>query len=250
MPDLHRELAALTAEWPPTPDIAGAVEARLRAPAPAPRRRAWRPALAYGVALVLVVFVAVMAASPDARSSVLEWLGLKSVRLERREPTARPRSPGELGSRLGLGTPATLAAARSRRPFVSLPRAPGLGAPDAVYVGRTGVALVYGRRPGYVRAPHTGAALLVQELPAQVTPFIDKTLGGGTRVRRLRIAGDPAYFITGSHGFAYGGRGEASFEKPRLAGTTLLLERRDGLLLRIEGELSQAAAVRIARSIP
>ena len=170
----------------------------------------------------------------------LEERAARAPRADRATPLARqaglaarprgPRDPGE-------------------RPFLSLPRAPGLGAPDAVYVGRTGVALVYGRRPGYVRAPHTGAALLVQELPAQVTPFIDKTLGDGARVRRLRIAGDPAYFITGSHGFAYGGRGETRFEEPRLAGTTLLLERRDGLLVRIEGELSQAAAVRIARSI-
>ncbi len=40
------------------------------------------------------------------------------------------------------------------------------------------------------------------------------------------------------------------FEPPRLAGNTLLVDRAaDGVLLRIEGELSREAAVRIAQSV-
>jgi hypothetical protein len=180
---------------------------------------------------------------------VLEWLGLKSVKVERREPTAPPRPPGKLGSRLGLGTPATLTDAQAQRPFARPPSAPGLGRPDAVYLGRTSVAFVYGRRPSYARLPETGAALLVQELPARVRPFIEKTLGSGARLQRLRIGGDPAYFITGTHGFAYGEGGAVAFEDARLAGNTLLVERRDGMLLRVEGRLSLDRAVRIAESV-
>jgi hypothetical protein len=254
MRDLHEELSALSVEWPATPDLAGAVGARLagrRAAPPAARgRRAWRPVLAYGLAALAAAFALTMAASPDARSAVLEWLGLKSVRIERREPTAPATRPGTLGSGLGLGRPATLAQARRDAPYLRLPQAAGLGRPDAAYVGRDGVALVYGRRPGYVRAPATGAALLVQELPARVGQFIQKSLGSGARLERLRVDGDPAYFIAGAHGFAFTRGTAVTFEDQRIAGNTLLVERADGLLIRVEGALTRDRAVAIARSLP
>ena len=90
----------------------------------------------------------------------------------------------------------------------------------------------------------------MQELPARVQPFIEKTLGQGTRLERLRVEGDPAFFITGAHGFAYEGEGGVRFEDQRLAGNTLLVERADGLLLRIEGDLTRDRAVAIARYTP
>jgi hypothetical protein len=248
MRDLHEELNALSVEWPATPDLAAAVAARLERPAPA--RRAWRPALAYGLAALAAAFAITMAASPDARSAVLEWLGLKSVKIERREPTAPPPQPGTLGSGLGLGTPVTLEEARRRSPFLSLPTAEGLGQPDAIHLGGQSVSLVYGERPGFARSTTTGAAVLVQEFPARVGPFIEKTLGAGTRLDRLRVDGDPAYFITGAHGFAYEGEDDVRFEQQRLAGNTLLVERPDGLLIRVEGDLERDRAVAIAESIP
>jgi hypothetical protein len=150
MTDLHAELRALRLEWPETPDVADVVAARLAEPARQPRRArpSWRPVLAYGLAAIAVAFAITMAASPDARSAVLEFLGLKSVEVERREPTAPPPQPGELGSGLGLGTPVSLAEARERLPFVRLPAADGLGRPDAIYLGGENVSLVYGERPG------------------------------------------------------------------------------------------------------
>jgi hypothetical protein len=248
MRDLHEELTALSVDWPATPDLAARVTARLERPAPA--RRAWRPALAYGLAALAAAFALTMAASPDARSAVLEWLGLKSVRIEPREPTAPPPQPGTLGSGLGLGTPVTPAEARREAPFLSLPAAEGLGRPDAFYVGAQDVSLVYGERPGFARSTTTGAALLVQEFRARVGPFIEKTLGEGSGLERLRVDGDPAYFITGAHGFAYDAEGEVRFEDQRLAGNTLLVERADGLLIRVEGDIARDRAVAIARSIP
>jgi hypothetical protein len=253
MADLHAELSALRIEWPETPDLTEAVLARVAESAHPPRRRGrpgWRPVLAYAVAAIAVAFAITMAASPDARSAVLEWLGLKSVEVERREPTAPPPRPGTLGSGLGLGTPATLAEARARSPFLRLPTADGLGQPDAIYLGGENVSLVYGERPGYARADATGAALLVQEFRARVTPFIMKSVGEGARLERLQVDGAPAYFIAGSHGFAYEQDGSADFEQQRLAGNTLLVERTDGLLLRIEGDIERDRAVAIARSVP
>ncbi|HTE58843.1 MAG TPA: hypothetical protein VK631_00740, partial [Solirubrobacteraceae bacterium] len=81
MADLQKELTALAVEWPATPELADGVLTRLESPARAPRRRrlAWRPALAYGLAALAAAFALTMVASPDARSAVLEWLGLKSV---------------------------------------------------------------------------------------------------------------------------------------------------------------------------
>ena len=250
MRDLHEELTALSVEWPATPDLAAAVAARLEAPAPARPRFAWRPALAYAVAAVAAAFALTMAVSPDARSAVLEWLGLKSVKIERREPTAPPPRPDKLGAGLGLGTPVSLEEARRRSPFLRIPAADGLGRPDAIYLGGRSVSLVYGERAGYARATTTGAAVLVQEFRARVEPFIEKTLGAGTRLERLTVGGDPAFFITGAHGFAYEHEQQVEFEDQRLAGNTLLVERADGLLIRVEGDLARDRAVAIARSIP
>jgi hypothetical protein len=251
MTDPHAELSALRVEWPETPDLTEAVLAGIAQPArPRHRRPGWRPVLAYAVAAIAVAFAITMAASPDARSAVLEWLGLKSVEVERREPTAPPPRPGELGSGLGLGTPVSLAEARERLPFLSLPTAEGLGRPDAVYLGGENVSLVYGDRPGYARADTTGAALLVQEFRARVTPFIMKSVGEGARLERLRVDGAPAYFITGSHGFAYQQGASTDFEQQRLAGNTLLVERADGMLIRVEGDISRDRAVAVAQSVP
>jgi hypothetical protein len=230
MADLHAELTALAVEWPDTPDLVDGVLARLDAPAPRRRRRVgWRPALAYGLAALVAAFAVTMAASPDARSAVLEWLGLKSVKIERREP--RPVDSG-----LRLGTPVTLEQARRRAPFLSLPAA--LGEPNAVHAGRASVALVY------------DGPILVQEFPARVEPFIEKTIGMGARLERLRVDGAPAYFITGAHGFAYQRDGGGAFEDQRLAGNTLLVERPDGLLIRVEGAIGRDRAVAIAQSVP
>jgi hypothetical protein len=237
---LETELRELSAEWPPTPDVAAAVAERL-ASAPAPRRRArllpaW-PAWQLGAAAVAVA-IALVLAVPPARSAVLDWLGFGSVRIERAEP-----APAPPGAELALGRPVGLERARALAEFpLTVP--PALGAPDAVYVADapgagTRVDFIYDRRPSRV---------LVTQFRAVTTPLIEKTVGAATRVERLRVGGDPAYFLSGAeHGFAYLGT-DAAFEPQRLAGNTLLVDRSDGVLLRIEGDLTRAEAVRIAAS--
>ena len=123
--ELHDELLALRADWPATPDL---VEAVLASAEPAPRRRPrWKPALA-----ALLAALAVVAAVEPARSAVLEWLGLKSVDVERREPRpvpgatlsparrCRPRTPASGSARwrsrpARSASPADLRARRRRR---------------------------------------------------------------------------------------------------------------------------------------
>jgi hypothetical protein len=241
---LEHELRELQVEWPATPDIAGSL---VLAPAPAPRR--WtlaRPAWQIAVAVVALI-VAVAMAVPPTRAAVLDFLGLSStVRIERREPVV-----SKFGSGLQLGEPVSLETARRQAGFpVRVPAA--VGRPDAVYVGEnpSRVDLVYRARPGLRRASTTGAGLLVTELLATATPAIEKTIGSATHFERLMVGGDQAYFFSGrEHGFAYLPQsGAMSFESQRLAGNTLLVERSDGLLLRVEGRLTRDEAVRIASS--
>jgi hypothetical protein len=258
---LAAELAALEVAWPPTPDIAGAVLARLEeepAPAPAPRRRRrlrLAPALAWTAAALLAALGITMAASPSARSAILEWLGLKSVKIERKAPTATPQPRrGQLGEDLLLGQAVSLSEARGRAEFrIRVPEA--LPSPDAVYYdpppppgGR--VSFVYRPQPGLTRSPQTGTGLLVSEWRATVTPVVEKA-AGNAKLERFEIDGDRAFFISGpSHGVAWQDEnGEFGFEEQRLAGNTLLVERADGLLLRVEGDITRDAAVRIARSL-
>jgi hypothetical protein len=243
--ELELELRELTVEWPATPDIAGAVSDRLATAPVAPRRRWWlgRPGWQLAIAATALI-VAVVMAVPPARSAVLDLLGFGSVRIVREEPR-----PSRFAQALQLGDPVTLEQARRRFP-VLVPSA--LGEPDAVYFSEhpVRVDLVYRERPGLPSASTTGAGLLVTELHAVAEPLIEKTVGSAARVERLTVGGDPAFFISGAeHGFAYlpeGGTG--GFEPGRLAGNTLLVERSDGVLLRIEGELDRDEAVRIAES--
>ena len=228
MAELHDELLALRADWPETPDL---VEAVLAAPEPAtPRRRPWRrwkPALA-----ALLAAVAVVMAVEPARSTVLEWLGLKSVEIERREPAPVP------GASLQLG--AAVTAEQAREEFGDLAAPPAaLGEPGGIYAHDGGVAFVYAEPD-----------LLVQRFPGRVGEFIQKTVGGAASLERLRVGGDPAYWIEGAHGFAYRQRGSVDYEDQRIAGNTLLVERPSGELIRIEGDVARDRAIAIADSIP
>ena len=155
-------------------------------------------------------------AVPPARAAVLDLLGLRSVRIERREPRAVA-----FGSGLALGDPVTLEQARRRFP-VGVPRRSA--APDAVYLDEhpasgTRVDMVYRARPGLPRANSTGAGLLVTELRATVTPVIQKTIGSASKFERLTVGGDPAYFISGAeHGFAYVPTANAAAQSSRTSG--------------------------------
>jgi hypothetical protein len=245
--ELELELRELRIDWPETPDIAGAVQGRLAA-APV-RRRSWlyRPAWQLAVAAVALV-IAVVMAIPPARAAVLDWLGFGSVRITQEEPR-----PSQFGQALVLGDPVTLERARRALPVV-IPDA--LGKPDAVYlydqpVMGPRVDLMYRGQEGIPVSSNTGVGLLITEFRAVTTPVIEKSAGGGATVERLEVGGDPAYFISGApHGFAYvNPEGDANFEEQRLAGNTLLVERSDGILVRIEADISRERAVEIAESL-
>jgi hypothetical protein len=266
--DLEAALVDLAAvlEFPPTPDLAGAVAARLdEAPAPAParaRRRwsigwsGWRRLAVAGLAAVLLA-AAVLVASPGTREAVARRLGLRGVKVELGgppPPTVTTR-PGERLD-LGLGQRVTLAEARRRVDFpVLVPSAAGFRQPAAVFVNQAvpaggRVDLVYRARPGLPASPFTDVGLLVTEFRGQPTPdFIKKAAILG-QVEEVTVGGEPGYWFSGEpHFFTYqDARGSFREEQTRLAGNTLIWQRGD-LTLRLEGQVSKQEALAVAESM-
>ena len=234
MPDRPRDRAGLEAAlrelsaWPPTPDIAAAVRPRLT-----PRRRRRRRARAWLLGAVTSAVFATAAIEP-ARSAVLEFLGLKSVRIERQATDPAPRP---FGADLDLGRPTSLEDAEKRAGLVITPPS-ALGDPQSVWLREAPavVSLVY-RRP----------TTLVQALDARLdAPIIEKAAGPNVNVEPV----SGGYFLSGApHGVRYIGRdGRPVVEQQRLAGNTLIVER-DGVLLRIEGRLTRDRALEVANSM-
>jgi hypothetical protein len=171
------------------------------------------------------------------------------VRITREEPR-----PSRFAQALAVGDPVTLERARDAFPLL-VPEA--VGRPDAVYLYEhpmmgPRVDMVYRARPGLPASSNTGAGMLITEFQARAEPFIEKSVGTGAKVERLTVDGDPAFFLSGApHGFAYTvpGTDNTDFEEQRLAGNTLLVDRSDGVLLRIEADISRDRAVEIAESM-
>jgi hypothetical protein len=212
-------------ELPAERDLTPAVRARLEAPPPPRRRRALVLALALVVLALAVAFVV-----PPARSTILHWLGIGNARVEfvDRLPDVHPRRKVDLGPRVSLDE------ARRRVPFHVLTSSL-LGSPPEVHVRGDQVAFVYGRKLVLMQTEGT---------------FFTKQVGPSTHVQQFRLDGREAVWITGApHFFGYIGPGrEVRPINLYLAGNTLIWQR-GGLTLRLEGKLTRAQALRVARSL-
>jgi hypothetical protein len=247
--DTLRDLAG-ELEHPPTPDIAAAVRRRL---AEHPPRRPLRTRrLVVALVLVLALPAGAVAAVAPVRDALRDVLGIGAVTVER-SPRALPAlaPPG----RLQLGTRVAAGAPRDVRFTVVQPRLRELGDPDEVYVRRSppGGALSFVYRAGSPagRSALTRRGLLLTQFRGTGSDrFAGKLLGPGTRIERLTVGGGRGIWITGRpHGFGFvDARGRNWVEGLRLAGDTLLWQR-GPLTLRLEGALSKAAALRVARSV-
>jgi hypothetical protein len=241
---LEQELTALGTEiFPKTPDLSTAVLAQLDV---APAARRWhgrRVRIAVAIALVLVVAVGAVLAVPDARSTVLRWFGIGGVTVQvvDRLP-AIPAVP--LDSAAQIGEHVSLDEAQQQMPFhiLRLPSDAAAG-PESVYLGHFGVdevTLLYGdtRRP----------RLLLTEAPGFVNvQFAGKLAAKGTRIEEIVVGGRKAIWIEGApHAFFFiapnGGTVTGSL---RLARNTLIWQR-DGAVLRLEGQITRAQALRLA----
>ena len=220
-------------EFPPTPDLASGVRRRL-----GERRRTWwqRPVV---IALaILGVAIGAVLAVPPARTAVLDWLGIRGARITRVEKLP----PAPAVGNLDLGRPITLTEARRRAPWLLVPSAEGVGAPDLVarsaQVPGGKITLLWGTR----RDVH----LLLTEFRGEA--FVEKLVEPGAKVELLQVDGSRGAWVGGSHVLVYRDRnGLVREDTSRLAGKTLLWQRGE-VTLRLEGDFSKQEALRIARS--
>jgi hypothetical protein len=239
-------------EWPATPDLAPAVSRGL---APHPRWFESRWALA---AAVVIIAVGVLLANPPSRDAIAHWINVRThFQQVPHLATPTPLPSGPIGKRLGLGDPTTLPAARTAVSWQVL--VPGsLGAPDEVYVeapplGPVGddVALVYRSPQGIPDSNLTGVAVLVTEVQGKISSnSFGKTLGPGTTLEAVTVAGHPGYWISGAPNvfFLIDAAGNVRYETLRLATNTLLIDE-GGTIVRIEGDLTKTQALQIAASL-
>jgi hypothetical protein len=221
--DLGREL-----EWPETPRFDLGFDRR-------PARRPWVRPLALGLAVALAVLGAVLALSPGARSALLELFRLEGATVELVEtlPEVEPQ-------RFDFGERVTRAEAERRVGF-ELVDLEGQE-PDAVFVlGDRLASLVYG--------PVETPRLVLSQLRGSVWEgFLKKVGSSGTRVEEVQVNGGRGLFVSGDEHFVMfrDENGLIDDEETFLAGNVLLWNRGD-LLLRLEGDLTRAQALRIAR---
>lgn len=230
MNELERRLQELGGEiaYPATPRFELAVDRR---PAFSSRLRP----LALAFAILVVALAGVLALSPGARSAFLEIFHIRGATVERVETL-----PDVRAQRLDFGERVSRETAERRAGFELLDVG---GEPDAIFIRPDGLAsVVYGD-------PERPRLVLSQARGAIYDGFIKKTGGSGTIVREVTVGGERGLYVSGPEHFVMflDENGLISDERTYLAGTVLLWNRGE-LLLRLEGDLTQAEAVELAES--
>ena len=252
MPELERELRdlgpALALPEPPAGLAARVRDAIAAGPEPAARRRRLSGRRALVVALAVLALAALGAlAVPHARTALLEWLWLRGASVERVD--TRPVAP-TVPDDYGLGDLVTLAEARELAPFELVePRLPDLPAPDEL---RFDPVTARGQVAFFWRDDAGAPLLLLTEFRAPLgLEFVEKLAGPETEIAAVEVNGQPGIWLEGEpHAFYYldARTGEPRDETLRLARNTLLWER-GPLTFRLEGDLTRAEALAIARGL-
>jgi hypothetical protein len=258
-------------EFPPTPDIAGAVRGRLEE-RPVPARRILTPARA--LLVLTLAAAAVLLAVPSARATVFEALQVGVVRILLGEPEAEQvaatatSTSGEFdaGSTPAAGVPEDSSFARpiTQVPLLSeldqlagetsleeaqrlagfeirLPvYPPDLGAPDRVFYQPMGptVILVWAD-PGGLNRPRLSLFILGE------TVLLDKA--EPSVLERTEVGGEEAYWAEGPYMLAI--RGERELVLRYLVQGHVLIWAEGGLTYRLESGLPLEEALRIAESL-
>jgi hypothetical protein len=260
--DIERALTDLAPRvaYPPTPDLAGTIRARIAAE-PAPARPGWSwPALlkprrlAVAFLVLLIIAVGALAISPDLRTAVAKRLGIHGIEIIFVDETPTPAA-SPVGTTLLLGEPMTLAEAQSRVGYViQIPAE--LGPPDEVYLRQLEagpmVTLLYRPRSDLPEAEETGVGALLMQFPA--TSDIDQivkrvTMGTGS-VLRVPVKGVTGFWVMGSSELVISQDPSAGFEQSvsRRSADVLIWEQ-DGTAYRLEVNLLMSDAITIAESL-
>lgn len=253
--DLEQALRDLGSRvsYPPTVDLLPAVRARIEQSAP---RSSFLDLfrsplqLAPAVATLALLVLATLVFQPIATTAA-EALGLRGITIFR-GPEVPPLSGRTILA--DARRMATVEGASTEVGFrVRVPAA--LGEPDEVYVriadGTTQAFLVYGARAGIPVSEHSGVSVLVTELRGALeSQLLGKGVPAGTLLEEVQVNGARGVWIAGApHQVFYRApSGEILTDTVRLAGNVLLWEQ-DGLLMRIEAQVSKERALEIARSM-
>jgi len=212
MTELERALAALGSdvEFPPTPNVWPRVEARLH-------RRRWLWPVAFAVVALGIAF-----AVPPARSAILKLFHVGSVSVERVDtlPPARTQPFAT-----GLGPART-------QPTLHVPAGPRV--------------VHYYKGPGMAAAllRYRGTQVLYARFTGDQMGFAKKFLGPTTHIEEVPL-GEFGLWLSGGMHVLHWQYGEA---QSRLAGNVLLWLS-DGVTYRLEGELTKAQLLALARKI-
>lgn len=230
MSSLEQRLEALGRElaFPPAPDLSRRTRYQGR---PFP----WRQ-VAFAAAVVAVAIAAAFAV-PQARTTILRWFHLNGVTVERVDTLPEAQERAKAG---GLGRRLTLEQAQRRLGFhLQLP--PLDGAP-ATYVldGALGtVILRVGDRP-----------VLLSEYLARGYTLLKKSVGAKSSVEPVRVNGAPGLWVEGPpHTLTYFNTNAEFQERTVKITGNVLLWTHGPVTLRLEGRISRAEALRIARRI-
>jgi GNAT superfamily N-acetyltransferase len=229
MTELELELRALGAEIavPATPDVTPAVARRIH------RRRTTRRLLV-AIAVAAAAF-GIALAVPPGRSAILRFFHLQGVTVERVDTLPARRARG-IGRALGASMP--LAAAERRLGFrFRLP--PGARPADARVIDSLGTVVL----------EHDGSALLLSEFRGDVFNLLKKVAGPSTTVAEADVGGRPGIWVEGATHFLYLGRNGAVSDAPIAVHGNVLLWQRGGLIYRLQGQIDEHDATRIAESV-
>lgn len=243
--------------YPATPDVAGAVRARLAAessPKAAPRAGSISRRLVWAALLVLLILGGLLAV-PQVRARVIEFLQIGAIRIFLAEPTPTPTpgphtptpqpSPTPLASLLNLAGETTLAEAEQRAGFsIRLPAFPAdLGLPDHVFLQDMNgpvVVLVWldPARPGGIRLS------LHQFGPGT---FAEK--GNPVTVLETQVKGQRAIWAEGPHLLQIWRGSEVDYDLRRLVEGRVLIWTEGELTFRLESDLALEEAIKVAESL-
>jgi hypothetical protein len=260
--DLEQALRELSPEiaFPPTPNIAATIRARIAAQ-PEPARRRWsRPdllqprRLAIACLAVLLLLVAALTISADLRTSVAKRLGIHGIEIIFVDETPTPAAT-PVGSTLLLGQPMTLAEAQAQVGYVI--RVPAtLGEPDEVYLRRVAagqmVTLLYRPREGLPEARETGVGALLMQFPADseigdIGKWISRGAGSTMDVT---VNGNPGLWITGETELVIDLDPSAGWQDAigRPSANVLIWEE-GGMTYRLETNLRSLESIALAESV-
>jgi hypothetical protein len=230
MTELETALRQLGGEvaFPPTPELASAIRGRLERPP-----RFWKRPVAVALAIVVIAAIAAAFAVPQSRSAILDWLGLSNVSVVRVEKL--PVVPANGG--LDLGQQVTLDEAKRRAPWLRLSDSD----PDSVWLNES----LPGGKVSLLWGTPSGVRLLLTEVTGRA--YIEKVIAADTQAERVEV-GDAGAWFQGPHVVMFRDRdGRFHDSQARLARNTLVWQLGD-VTLRLEGGLSKAEALRIART--